>query len=122
MVPWSQVFCLSTADALDERLLAVIMASGFSRIPVYEGEDPSFVKGFLLTKRLIVIDPAARRPVASLALRRPLVVAPDCGLIDLLNAFQEGRSHLALVAQEPHHALDWCVRLPACLPACLPAI
>lgn len=111
MVPWSGVFCLSTADALDERLLATIMASGFSRIPVFEGADPSFVRGFLLTKRLIVIDPAAHRPVASLALRRPLMVAPDCPLIDLLNAFQEGRSHLALVAKEPHAALDWCFQL-----------
>ena len=63
----------------------------------------------MLVKRLIVIDPAARRPVGSLALRRPLVVSPECGLIDLLNAFQEGRSHLALVAKEPHAALDWCV-------------
>lgn len=107
MVPWSNVFCLSTADALDERLLAVVMASGFSRIPVYEKQDPAFVRGFLLVKRLIVVDPAARRPVASLALRRPLLVAPDCPLIDLLNAFQEGRSHLAVVAKEPHQALDW---------------
>jgi metal transporter CNNM len=87
-VPWERVFCLSTADALDERLLAVVMASGYSRIPVYEQDDPAHVKGFLLVKRLIVVDPAARRPVGSLALRRPLVVSPECGLIDLLNAFQ----------------------------------
>lgn len=43
-MPWERVFCLSTADALDERLLAVIMASGYSRIPVYEGDDPAHVK------------------------------------------------------------------------------
>ena len=52
------------------------------------GADPSFIRGFLLVKRLIVLDPASRRRVGTLSLRQPLVVSPLCPLIDLLNAFQ----------------------------------
>ena len=65
----------------------MIMASGYSRIPVYEGHDSAFLRGFLLVKRLIVLDPTSHRRVGSLSLRQPLVVSPQCSLIDLLNTF-----------------------------------
>lgn len=88
-------------------MLAMIMSSGYSRIPVYQSKDPNHIRGFLLVKRLIVMDPSSRRAVGSLSLRQPIVVSPQCPLIDLLNTFQEGKSHLALVSEEPHTALNW---------------
>jgi CBS domain containing-hemolysin-like protein len=47
--------------------------------------------------------------VGSVSLRQPLVVSPSFPLIDLLNTFQEGRSHLALVSHTPQHAIEWYV-------------
>jgi CBS domain containing-hemolysin-like protein len=65
MVSMGDVFCLSTDDELNEDALQAIMASGYSRIPVYAGRDTNHIKGFLLTKRLIVIDIKVRGQKAS---------------------------------------------------------
>lgn len=51
---------LSTDDVLDEEMLALIMSSGYSRIPVYQGRYQGHIRGYLLVKRLIVIEPRVR--------------------------------------------------------------
>jgi len=47
--------------------------------------------------------------VRSISLREPLVVSPDTGLLEMLRLFQKGKTHLALVSEEPALALD-CLR------------
>ncbi len=51
-------------------------------------------------------------------LRCPIAASPDCPLIDLLNAFQEGRAHLAVICDDPVAAMDWCVCACVCVSRC----
>lgn len=48
-------------------------------------------------KKLIVLNPDDERTISSLMLRVPVVVSPTKSLLELLNTFQTGKSHLALV-------------------------
>eukprot|EP00753_Platysulcus_tardus_P011914 PLAT3323.19.p1 GENE.PLAT3323.19~~PLAT3323.19.p1 ORF type:complete len:495 (+),score=183.70 PLAT3323.19:27-1487(+) len=99
MTPLDDVFALSMEDRMDEETMANVMASGFSRIPVYDG-DRQCMRGVLLVKKLIVLNPDDARPIRSLGLRVPIVVSPDTPLFELLNHFQQGRSHIALVSAD----------------------
>lgn len=99
--PMDEVYTLCENDVLDENMLCEIMACGFSRIPVHSARGRQDIRGFLLVKRLIVLDPADRRPVRTLPLRQPIVVGPTGSLLELINVFQEGRSHMAIVSSCP---------------------
>lgn len=101
MKPLAEVYMLSMEDILDEEKLCEMVACGFSRVPVHSKRGREDIRGFLLVKRLIVIDPEDRRPVHTLPLRLPIVVSPNDSLLELINVFQEGRSHLALVSNTP---------------------
>lgn len=79
---------MSEDDVLDENKLCEIMACGFSRIPVHTARSRNDIRGFLLVKRLIIIDPEDERPVRTLPLRQPIVVSPTGSLLELLNIFQ----------------------------------
>jgi metal transporter CNNM len=99
--PMDVVYTLCEEDILDENKLCEIMACGYSRIPVHSARGRQDIRGFLLVKRLIVLDPADRRPVRTLPLRQPIVVSPTGSLLELINVFQEGRSHMAIVSPCP---------------------
>jgi hypothetical protein len=57
-------------------------------VPVHSKRGREDIRGFLLVKRLIVIDPEDRRPVHTLPLRLPIVVSPNDSLLELINVFQ----------------------------------
>jgi CBS domain containing-hemolysin-like protein len=99
MTHFPDVFMLSVDDHLNYVTMARILASGFSRIPVFS-DSPHNIVGLMLVKRLIVVDPEEERPIKHLSLRRPLFISPDTPLIDMLNCFQEGRSHLAIITND----------------------
>lgn len=80
--------------------MAKMMAAGFSRVPVVAGGNPYALRGYVLVKRLIVVDPDDNRPMADMRLRRPVVVNPDIHMFTLLNTFQNGRSHIAVVTEQ----------------------
>ncbi len=52
-----RVFMLEASLALDYEIMLQIYKSGYTRIPVYEGDRNNIV-GLLYTKDLILIDPA----------------------------------------------------------------
>jgi hypothetical protein len=85
---------------LDLNQLASIIYHGHSRIPIFDGVR-SNIRGVLLVKRLIVVNPDDRRPVRTIASRWPLICSPDMLLLDILNLFQTGRSHMAIVCDRP---------------------
>ena len=99
MLPWEEVYLLDGNKPLDHSVMAGIMAEGHSRIPVYHGA-PENIRGILLVKKLIVVDPDDGRIPFDLFLRRPIVVHPNTGLYDVLNRFQTGKSHMALVTEQ----------------------
>lgn len=95
---------------LNEYNVVSIYSSGYSRIPVFEQnpqkpKNHTAIRGILMTKQLIVINPTDERPLETLPLMIPLCVSPKINLVDLLNLFQTGRKgHLALVCARPNIA------------------
>nr|PIL96993.1 CBS domain-containing protein [Toxoplasma gondii COUG] len=106
MVPLHDVYMLECSMRLTRELLVDVLRKGHSRIPVYEGRR-SNVRGVLLVKSLILIDPKAGIRIRDLMRGRtfrrlctPLFVAPSVNPYQLLNEFQEGRCHLAFVTND----------------------
>ncbi|CBJ32337.1 conserved unknown protein [Ectocarpus siliculosus] len=106
MITMDKVFCLGINEKLDANTMADVMAAGYSRVLVYEGEDTRNIRGYLQVKKLIVLNPDDERVISSLMLRVPVVVSPKKSLLELLNTFQTGKSHLALVSSSPAITLE----------------
>jgi metal transporter CNNM len=112
MIPMKQVYMLEIDTELNHNVMADILASGHSRIPVFEDHKSNIV-GLLLVKRLIVLDPDDARPLRDLVYRKPILVGPNESCYAILNEFQKGRSHIALVTnQVPTVSHCWQQGLP----------
>lgn len=102
MTSLNNCFMLNVDTQLNYGTMSDILASGHSRIPVYEdvilpsGSSRKIV-GALLTKQLILIDPEDGVLLREFPLNPLPHVASDMPLLHILNSFQEGRSHLAVV-------------------------
>ncbi|GAA5984132.1 hypothetical protein JCM10908_006062 [Rhodotorula pacifica] len=119
MTPLSSVFSLPIDTKLDYPTLGRILKAGHSRIPVYEevpvdgtaetGDGKSSdakrmrrkIIGVLLTKQLILLDPEDAVPLRDIPMSSLPVVSEDLPLLQILNTFQEGRSHIAAVHRSP---------------------
>lgn len=101
MTPLEDVFTLSEDAVLDEELMEEIVSAGYSRIPIYRFDDPSNFIGMLLVKRLITYDPEDHITVRQFTINSLPEVPPNTSCLDILNFFQEGRSHMAMVTSEP---------------------
>ncbi len=85
-------------DAPYDELLQVVIATGHSRFPVYEGERDKVI-GILMAKDLLKLQ---RAPELNLrTLLRPAVFVPESKrLNELLRDFRSNRNHLAMVIDE----------------------
>jgi magnesium and cobalt transporter len=85
-------------DAPYEQLLDLVIDTGHSRFPVYEGARERIV-GILLAKDLLKLQ---RSPTLNLrTLLRPVVFVPESKrLNELLRDFRSNRNHLAIVIDE----------------------
>ncbi|KAJ7128923.1 DUF21-domain-containing protein [Mycena crocata] len=118
MTPIEDVFMVSIESKLDYDLLKKIVATGHSRIPVYEEIDapvavrvdgsvkpaapPQKVKkilGILLVKQLVLLDPKDAVPLRTVPLNTVPFVPNNQSLLGILDKFQEGRSHIAIVSR-----------------------
>lgn len=102
---------------LDYETLGLVVRSGHSRIPVYQmvsvpdisltapNVGPPKTKmvkkvlGSLLVKSCVLLDPEDATPLASIPINSIPSVPWDEPLTNMLNAFQEGRSHMAIVSR-----------------------
>ncbi|OMH86106.1 DUF21 domain-containing protein [Zancudomyces culisetae] len=100
MTDMNSVYMLEFNDTLNMKLINEIVDRGHSRIPVYKGKRSNIV-GVLLVKSLILINPKECIKVGRLQLRQIPWVLTSVSLYDILNAFQEGGSHMAVVASAP---------------------
>ncbi|EGF98601.1 uncharacterized protein MELLADRAFT_118502 [Melampsora larici-populina 98AG31] len=120
MTALDHCFMLNVDTQLDYETLVAVLESGHSRIPVYEdtldqnGVTRRKILGALLTKQLILIDPEDGVPLRDFPLNPLPVVADNMPLLNILNSFQEGRSHLAIVC--PRQAKVAFAPLPATTP------
>lgn len=102
MTPINETRMISTEALLNEGTLAEVLSWGHSRLPVYD-KTPDNIRGIILVKRLICLDPKECRMVSTLegAWRHPIFIPPSINLQDLLNKFQQQKLHIALVSSDP---------------------
>ncbi|KKY27243.1 hypothetical protein UCRPC4_g01227 [Phaeomoniella chlamydospora] len=101
MTPMEDVFTLSLDDVLDEDTIDMILAAGYSRIPIHSPENDFNFVGMLLVKMLITYDPEDAKPVREFSLATLPETRPETSCLDIVNFFQEGKSHMVLVSENP---------------------
>ncbi|KAG0161106.1 hypothetical protein PDIDSM_8639 [Penicillium digitatum] len=101
MTPMDDVFTMSADTVLDERTMDHILSQGYSRIPIHAPENPMNFVGMLLVKMLITYDPEDCKRVRDFALATLPETRPETSCLDIVNFFQEGKSHMVLVSEYP---------------------
>ncbi|CAO1627269.1 unnamed protein product [Sympodiomycopsis kandeliae] len=101
MTPIDNVYILPADTIMDEQGVSKLVNSGYSRVPVHEPGKSDAILGMLLVKRLIQYDPEDAMPVSWFNLTPLPEASPDLTLLDCLNYFQQGRSHMLLVSSHP---------------------
>ncbi|XP_073096271.1 metal transporter CNNM3 isoform X1 [Manis javanica] len=99
LTPLEDCFMLDASAVLDFSVLASIMQSGHTRIPVYE-EERSNIVDMLYLKDLAFVDPEDCTPLSTITrfYNHPLhFVFNDTKLDAVLEEFKRGKSHLAIV-------------------------
>ncbi|CAN3475004.1 protein Mam3p [Diutina catenulata] len=101
MTPMNRVYTMSSDTVLDQSTVEEIFNAGFSRIPIHLPGEPLNFVGMLLVRVLISYDPEDALPVSSF----PLATLPETALttscLNILNYFQEGKSHMIVVSEKP---------------------
>jgi len=90
------IFMIEFSAEMDWVTMRDIQRAGHSRIPVYQGDRDNVI-GLILTKSLLLLNPDIPTPVGKVKMYMLPRVSPDVTLMNLLNIFQEGASHMALV-------------------------
>ncbi|XAR73017.1 hypothetical protein NMG60_11019860 [Bertholletia excelsa] len=98
MTPISETFSIDINAKLDRDLMNLILEKGHSRVPVYYEQTTNII-GVILVKNLLTIHPEDELPVKSVIIRRIPRVLETMPLYDILNEFQKGHSHMAVVRQ-----------------------
>lgn len=101
MTPMEDVFTMSADEVLDENTMNTILSAGYSRIPIHEPGNPLNFVGMLLVKILITYDPEDCKRVSEFALATLPETRPETSCLDIVNFFQEGKSHMVLVSEYP---------------------
>lgn len=96
MTPISETFAIDINARLDRDLMKLILDKGHSRVPVYY-EQPINIIGLILVKNLLSIHPADEVPVKHVTIRKIPRVPEVMPLYNILNEFQKGHSHMAVV-------------------------
>ncbi|XP_050209515.1 DUF21 domain-containing protein At2g14520 [Mercurialis annua] len=99
MTPISETFAIDINAKLDKELMNLIVEKGHSRVPVYY-EQPTNIIGLILAKNLLAIHPEDEVPVKNVTIRRIPRVPDTLPLYDILNEFQKGHSHMAIVIRK----------------------
>ncbi|XP_059438133.1 DUF21 domain-containing protein At2g14520-like isoform X2 [Corylus avellana] len=99
MTPISETFAIDVNAKLDRDLMKRILEKGHSRVPVYYEQLINII-GLILVKNLLTIHPADEMPVKNVTIRKIPRVSETMPLYDILNEFQKGHSHMAVVVRE----------------------
>ncbi|KAJ7013293.1 DUF21 domain-containing protein [Populus alba x Populus x berolinensis] len=99
MTPISETFAIDINAKLDRELMSLILEKGHSRVPVYYEQSTNII-GLILAKNLLTIHPEDKVPVKNVTIRRIPRVPETLPLYDILNEFQKGHSHMAVVVRQ----------------------
>ncbi|KAG8913523.1 hypothetical protein FRC01_004496 [Tulasnella sp. 417] len=101
MTPMDDVVTLSADQLLDHETMDKILASGYSRFPVHEPDQPLSFRGFLLVKKLLLYDPSQPKRVGEFRLTVLPEARPTINCFQALDYFRTGRAHLLLISKTP---------------------
>ncbi|KAI1498974.1 hypothetical protein F5X99DRAFT_391700 [Biscogniauxia marginata] len=101
MTPMNDVFTMAEDTVLDEKTIDQILDAGYSRIPIHQSGNPTNFVGMLLVKILITYDPEDGKRVKDFALATLPETRPETSCLDIINFFQEGKSHMVLISESP---------------------
>jgi putative hemolysin len=108
MVPRPKVFALD-ADTKPSEVGGLIVESGFSRIPAYEGSLDNVIGVVYVKDALRLLE--KRQPVVIRKILHPVHLVPETKKVgELLKELQKRRTHLAMVVDE-HGSLSGLVTL-----------
>lgn len=99
MTKYEDVYCLDINSVLDFKTMRDIFESGFSRIPVYEGETHNVV-GLLYVRDLAFVDADDETPLSNVINfynHEVRYVFNDSKLDEIFAEFSEGKCHMAIV-------------------------
>eukprot|EP00929_Paragymnodinium_shiwhaense_P101289 TRINITY_DN64255_c0_g1_i1.p1 TRINITY_DN64255_c0_g1~~TRINITY_DN64255_c0_g1_i1.p1 ORF type:complete len:694 (-),score=168.02 TRINITY_DN64255_c0_g1_i1:101-2077(-) len=99
MTPMEDAYMLSISTRLGYDAMRAIFESGFSRIPVF-GDDRHDYRGMLNTKDLMLADPEDEMKLGdfiSIFDRKAETFQPGTRLVETLDAFKKGKTHMGLV-------------------------
>ncbi|KAF8404829.1 hypothetical protein HHK36_009718 [Tetracentron sinense] len=105
MTPISETFTIDINAKLDRDLMKLLLENGHSRVPVYY-EQPTNIIGLVLVKNLLTIHPADKVPVKNVTIRRIPRVPENLPLYNILNEFQKGHSHMAVVIRQNNKTVE----------------
>ena len=105
MVPRPDIVAMR-ADATLPQAMALIREEGHSRMPVYR-EHLDDVVGMVHIKDVFAFNGAAEDFALEKILRKPLLVAPQIGVLDLLMQMRQTRTHLALWSTNMAASTGW---------------
>lgn len=109
MIPRNEMVTIASDFALD-KIIRSVLASGYSRIPVYEG-NLNRLKGLLFAKDLLVASRSGSLIVLDDLLRPAHFVEPDLPLSELFRVFKAGHHHMALVRRGEWGPIEGLVTL-----------
>lgn len=113
MIPANRIFSLNVHKNINNNTAKKITKAGFSRIPVYEKGDKNRIIGILLIKTLIGLDLTTGRKISDLVnegevtLRKPIFISSNEKLEVLVKEFSKGKSHMAIVTDDPEKMEDY---------------
>jgi len=108
MVPRPNIFGLE-ADTLPDDAVRLMIESGFSRIPVFEGSLDNVIGVVYVKDALRLLE--KRQPVVLRKILHPIHLVPETKKVEaLLKELQKRRTHIALVIDE-HGSLTGLVTL-----------
>ncbi|KAG0681892.1 hypothetical protein C6P40_003811 [Pichia californica] len=101
MTPIKKVYTLPSDKILDEKTVEEIFNKGYSRIPVHLPGEPTNFVGMLLVRILISYDPEDDLPISAFPLATLPETSTNTSCLNILNYFQEGKSHMVIVSETP---------------------
>jgi len=107
MTSLKDIFMLPESTILSEEVLASIVSSGFTKIPIYSGSR-SNVKGILLVSQLVsgVQKTVPPQKISDLPLMVPIHCTESTSLYSLLKTFRAKNVSLGLVSREGNGSED----------------
>lgn len=95
MTPLDHVFMVENDQLLDRNLMAEIVLSGHSRVPVYFKERTNIL-GYLIVKKLLVLDSEDSVPISKIPLTKIPKFQSSKSLFEIIAEFQQGNCTLLL--------------------------